>query len=218
MIHKEGYRSVFLVGSFCILLLAFAFFVIPDKIIIKTAIILISLFLLFVVPYFFRNPKRISEVDENLIYSPADGRVVVIEETEETEYFKEKRLMISVFMSIWDSHINWDPVNGTYGYYKYHPGKHFVAWHPKSSFDNEHASTVIKTSKNVEILVRQIAGAVARRIVSYVKKDNPAKQGKQLGFIKFGSRVDLFLPLDAKVKVDLAQKVKGNKTVLATFN
>ncbi|MEL6989671.1 MAG: phosphatidylserine decarboxylase family protein, partial [Bacteroidota bacterium] len=164
---------------------------------------------------FFRNPIRsIDTYNNDWIYAPADGKVVVIEEAEEPEYFKDKRLQISIFMNPANVHVNRNPVSGKVKYYKYHPGKYLVAWHPKSSTENERTTSVINNG-NHDILVRQIAGAMAKRIVNYLETGDSVKQGEDMGFIKFGSRVDIFLPLDAKVKVDLEQKVKGNKTVIA---
>ena len=166
---------------------------------------------------FFRNPDRTLTPDIRKVFAPADGTVVVIEEVEEIEYFHDKRMQISIFMSPLNVHVNRYPVSGEVTYTKYHPGKYLVAWHPKSSLLNERSSIVIKAPNGQEILVRQIAGAVARRIVTYSKVGEQATQGADLGFIKFGSRVDIFLPLDAKINVELEQMVKGNQTVVALF-
>ena len=164
---------------------------------------------------FFRNPKRsIHIADNNIIYAPADGKIVVIEEVFESEYFEEKRLQVSIFMSPTNVHVNRNPIGGTVNYFKYHPGRYLVAWHPKSSEENER-TTVVIANGDTEILLRQIAGAVAKRIVNYVEEGQRVIQGADMGFIKFGSRVDLFLPLNAKIKINLDQKVKGNKTVIA---
>jgi len=164
---------------------------------------------------FFRDPKReILLPCNNLIYAPADGKIVVIEETNEPEYFEDKRIQVSIFMSATNVHVNRNPIGGTVNYFKYHPGKYMVAWHPKSSTENERTTVVIDTGE-VEIMLRQIAGAVAKRIVNYLDVGDEVLQGTDLGFIKFGSRVDLFLPLEAKMEVGIGQKVKGNKTVLA---
>ena len=170
-----------------------------------------------VIVWFFRNPDRTLIAEDDKIFAPADGRVVVIEEVEEPEYFKDKRIQVSIFMSPLNVHVNRFPVNGEVIYTKYHPGKYLVAWHPKSSLLNERATVVIKTPNGEKVLVRQIAGAVARRIVTYPKPGDQATQGSDLGFIKFGSRVDLFLPLGTKINVDLEQAAKGNQTVIATF-
>lgn len=180
------------------------------------SVIVISLIFLILILQFFRNPKR--PVKENIehIIAPADGKIVVIEEVEEPEYFKDKRKQISIFMSPINVHVNRYPISGTVKYAKYHPGKYLVAWHPKSSTENERTTVVVENQKT-EILFRQIAGALAKRIVMYSEKGQTAKQGEDFGFIKFGSRVDLFLPLDAKVEVSLNQIVKGNQTIIASL-
>jgi len=165
---------------------------------------------------FFRNPKIKIELNEKQILAPADGKVVVIEKTTEDEYFKGKeKMQISIFMSPLNVHINRNPVTGLIKYFKYHPGKYLVAWHPKSSTENERTTLVYEVHKGVEILVRQIAGAVARRIKWYIEENQSVIQGKEFGFIKFGSRVDLFLPLDADIKVSQGEVTKGGKTVIA---
>ena len=166
---------------------------------------------------FFRNPDRSLTPDDNTIFAPADGKIVAIEETEEKEYFHDKRIVVSIFMSPFNVHVNRYPVSGKVRYVKYHPGKYLVAWHPKSSLLNERSTVVITAPNGQDILVRQIAGAVARRIVTYSKPGDMALQGADFGFIKFGSRVDIFLPLNAKINVELEQISKGNKTVIATF-
>ena len=148
---------------------------------------------------------------------PADGKVVVIEETEETEYFHDRRLQVSIFMSPTNVHVNRNPISGIVSYFKYHPGKFLVAWHPKSSTENERTTVVVKKANGVEVLFRQIAGALARRIVWYVKEEQTVTQGDEFGFIKFGSRVDLFLPIGTKVNVQIGDKVVGGKTIIATF-
>lgn len=180
------------------------------------SVIVISLIFLILILQFFRNPKR--PVKENIghIIAPADGKIVVIEEVEEPEYFKDKRKQISIFMSPINVHVNRYPISGTVKYAKYHPGKYLVAWHPKSSTENERTTVVVENQKTA-ILIRQIAGALAKRIVMYSEKRQTAKQGEDFGFIKFGSRVDLFLPLDAKVEVSLNQIVKGNQTIIASL-
>ncbi len=178
----------------------------------------LSAFLLITILQFFRNPKRTITIDDNAIIAPADGKVVVIEEVVETEYFKDKRLQISIFMSPINVHINRYPISGIVRFSKYHPGLFLVAWHPKSSTDNERTTIVVKHKNGQEILFRQIAGAMARRIVNYSKENDSASQGSEFGFIKFGSRVDLFLPTTVKVKVSLEQKVTGPETIIATFD
>lgn len=164
---------------------------------------------------FFRNPNRmVPEEDDRIVYAPADGKVVVIEETYEGEYFKEKRLQVSIFMSPVNVHVNRNPVSGHVKYNKYHPGKYLVAWHPKSSTENERTTVVIDTG-SAEILMRQIAGALAKRIKNYLEVGQFVVQGEDFGFIKFGSRVDMFLPLGTEILVEIGEKVKGNKTVIA---
>ena len=184
-----------------------------------TIALAVASFLFFcVIVWFFRNPDRTLTPDNNKIFAPADGEVVVIEEVEEPEYFKDKRIQVSIFMSPLNVHVNRYPVSGEVTYTKYHPGKYLVAWHPKSSLLNERSTVVIKTSNGQEVLVRQIAGAVARRIVTYPKPGERVVQGNDLGFIKFGSRVDLFLPLGTKINVSLKETAKGNQTIVATFD
>ena len=177
----------------------------------------LSAFLLITILQFFRNPTRSIHFDENNIIAPADGKVVVIEEVVESEYFKDKRLQISIFMSPINVHINRYPISGVVKYSKYHPGLFLVAWHPKSSTDNERTTIVVEHKNGQSILFRQIAGALARRIVNNSKENDNAVQGSEFGFIKFGSRVDLLLPLNVKVKVNLEQAVRGRETVIATF-
>ena len=182
-----------------------------------TVAILLSLILLTLVMQFFRVPKRVVTTSDNLVICPADGKVVVIEETEETEYLKDRRIQVSIFMSPLNVHINWFPIGGIVSYFKYHAGKYLVAWHPKSSTENERTTVAVKHPNGTEVLFRQIAGAVARRIVCYAKLDSPASQSSEFGFIKFGSRVDVFLPLDSEVRVKLDEKVTGSVTVLAAL-
>jgi len=177
-----------------------------------------SFIFFFLIVWFFRNPDRTLIPDGQKIFAPADGKIVVIEEVEENEYFHDKRIQVSIFMSPLNVHVNRYPVSGQVVYAKYHPGKYLVAWHPKSSLLNERSTIVIKTANGQEILVRQIAGAVARRIVTYSKAGDQAVQGTDMGFIKFGSRVDIFLPLDAKINVEMEQISTGNQTVIATFD
>jgi phosphatidylserine decarboxylase len=174
-------------------------------------------FLIVTVLQFFRNPKRKTPVNPNHVICPADGKVVVIEEVEETEYFKDKRIQVSVFMSPINVHVNRFPVAGIVKYAKYHPGLYLVAWHPKSSTENERTSIVVETEKGQQVLFRQIAGALARRIVYYCNEGDQAQQGGEFGFIKFGSRVDLYFPLGTKINVELNQVVRGGETVLATW-
>jgi phosphatidylserine decarboxylase len=172
--------------------------------------------LLVLILQFFRNPKRLTTLDDNSVVSPVDGKVVVIEEVFEKEVFNEKRIQVSVFMSPINVHVTRYPIGGNVTYSKYHPGKFLVAWHPKSSEENERTTVVVENDNFGKVLYRQVAGALAKRIVNYAKVDDNAVQGSDSGFIKFGSRVDLFLPLDADIKVELNQKVKGGETVIAT--
>ncbi len=213
-LHREGTPTIVITILFIAFINALAGMFSPYSW-LNNIFLVFSVFLLIIVLQFFRNPKRAIPVFDNaMVYSPADGKVVVIEETEESEYFNDKRLMISVFMSPINVHSNHHPVGGSIAYEKYHAGKYLVAWHPKSSTENERHTTVYKTD-TTEILCRQIAGALARRIVNYTKKGMPVVQGEEMGFIKFGSRVDIFLPLDAKVLVSLGQVVKSRTDVLA---
>ncbi|MGV6945549.1 phosphatidylserine decarboxylase family protein [Sphingobacterium kyonggiense] len=212
--HKEGYTSLALVVLFIFVLLAVAHYFDAGKI-VTWLIYAVSAFLLITILQFFRSPIKKISLDEGVILCPADGKVVVIEEAEEQEYFKDRRIQVSIFMSPVNVHVNRNPVSGIVSFFKYHPGKFLVAWHPKSSTDNERTTVVVKRADGIEVLFRQIAGALARRIVWYVKEGQPVQQGDEFGFIKFGSRVDLFLPLDAKVEVNIDQKVVGGKTIIA---
>ena len=212
-IHKEGWKIV--LSTFAIVLainLITNFLLHAGPFVSWTVFALTFSFFCFVT-YFFRNPKRTIITDDNKIICPADGKVVVIEEVFEPEYFEDKRLQISVFMSPANVHVNRAPIAGEVKYSKYHDGKYLVAWHPKSSTENERTSIVIDNG-SVDVLVRQIAGKVARRIVYYLEEGDTIKQGADFGFIKFGSRVDMFLPLDTKINVQLGQKVKGGITVI----
>ncbi|MCB0597539.1 MAG: phosphatidylserine decarboxylase family protein [Lewinellaceae bacterium] len=211
-IHKEGRLIIVGMGIVLILLNLLFLYLAPKAFLI--AIIASLTFFAWVI-HFFRHPSReIHLPDNNLVYAPADGKVVVIEETEEAEYFKDRRLQISIFMSPMNVHVNRSPISGTVNYLKYHPGRYLVAWHPKSSTENERTTVVIDNGE-AEILLRQIAGAMAKRIKTYLQVGQEVEQGGEMGFIKFGSRVDVFLPLDAQVDVKIGDKVKGNKTVIA---
>jgi len=212
--HKEGYKII--VVS---LLLSVAGVLLAEKFIeiawvVKSIQILILGFLIIILQ-FFRNPKRNTVLNEKYIIAPVDGKVVVIEEVEETEYFKDKRLQVSIFMSPINVHVTRYAMSGTVNYSKYHPGKYLVAWHPKASTENERTTIVLDNRSFGEILYRQIAGALAKRIVNYAKKGDEIVQGTDAGFIKFGSRVDLFLPLDTKLTVKLGDVVKGGTQVIA---
>ena len=214
-IHKEGYTSIALCILFIFVLNAVIQFYFPEATATKWIIYILSIGLFIAILQFFRNPVITIDTDETQVLSPADGKVVVIEETEETEFFKDKRIQISVFMSPLNVHINRNPISGTVKYFKYHSGKYLVAWHPKSSTENERATIVVENKLGKAVLFRQIAGAMARRIVWYVNEGDYVEQGAEFGFIKFGSRVDVFLPLGSKIKVNLEEVVTGGKTVLA---
>jgi phosphatidylserine decarboxylase len=214
-IHKEGFRLITtFIGILVVLNVAVLLLVGSNPWIIWPLCVVSLSFLMFIL-WFFRNPDRHLALDERKIYAPADGKVVVIEETTENEYFKDKRIQVSIFMSPLNVHVNRYPVSGKVVYSKYHEGDYLVAWHPKSSTHNERTTVVVKNTNGVEILLRQIAGAVARRVVCYAQEGMPAVQGEDMGFIKFGSRVDLFLPLNAKINVELNQNVSGNITTIA---
>lgn len=215
--HKEGYPSLIIVLLFIGLLNVAIYFTLNDYPIAVYLGWAVSLFLLFMILQFFRSPKRNVMINGNQIISPCDGKVVVIEEREETEYLNEKRKQISIFMSPVNVHNNRYPIGGMIKYFKYHPGKYLVAWHPKSSTENERTTVVVEDESKRTILFRQIAGAMARRIVFYGKEGEKVEQGSECGFIKFGSRVDLLIPLDAKVKVKLNDKVVGGESVVAEF-
>ncbi len=214
MFHKEGYKIIALTFIF----IAAAFLMVDNFIELSwlRASLMVLLFgFLIIILQFFRNPKRHTVLNDKQVVSPVDGKVVVIEEVFEKEYFKEKRLQVSVFMSPINVHVTRYPIGGNVVFSKYHPGKFLVAWHPKSSEENERTTVVVENDTYGKVLYRQIAGALAKRIVNYAKQDDKATQGSDSGFIKFGSRVDLFLPLDTKIKVELNQKVRGGESVIA---
>jgi phosphatidylserine decarboxylase len=214
-IHKEGYK-ILVFGFMALLILNIIVNVIwVDLKLVRWAFIICSFMFYIFILFFFRLPARTLLPDPGLIYAPADGKVVVIEETLENEYFKDIRLQISIFMSPFNMHSNRYPVSGRIKYVDYHPGQNMVAWHPKSSELNERSTIVIETKDGTEILIRQIAGAVARRIVTYAKKNQDVMQGDELGFIKFGSRVDVFLPVGTEVEIPILQQVKANKSIIA---
>jgi phosphatidylserine decarboxylase len=213
MLHKEG-KATILITLLSLFALNFAFSFTEINWLINVILILSIVFLIIILQ-FFRNPTVTVTQNENHVICPADGKVVVIEEVMETEYYNEKRIQVSVFMSPFNVHVNRNPIGGLVKYFKYHPGLYLVAWHPKSSTENERTTTIIEKTKGVSVLFRQVAGALAKRIVWYVKEGQQAEQGAEMGFIKFGSRVDLYLPLDAKINVNLNQVVKGGKTVIA---
>jgi len=214
-IHKEGYTSIALCILFIAVLNAAINFYYPEAHALKWVVYIFSFALFVIILQFFRSPSFPISTDETQVLCPADGKVVVIEETDETEYLKDRRIQISVFMSPVNVHVNRNPISGVVKYFKYHPGKYLVAWHPKSSTENERTTVVTENSAGIAVLFRQIAGAMARRIVWYVKEGDEVTQGDQFGFIKFGSRVDIFLPLGTNIKVTIGDVVKGGITVLA---
>lgn len=217
-IHKEGYTTIALSILFIFVINAFIDYKYYDITWLRWFIYIFSALLFIIVLQFFRNPGRSFSSGENLVICPADGKVVVIEETEENEYFKDKRLQVSIFMSPVNVHINRNPISGVVKFFKYHPGKYLAAWNPKSSTENERTTTVVEHKNGTPVLFRQIAGALARRIVWYVKEGDQVVQAEQFGFIKFGSRVDVFLPVGTKVNVALNDVVKGGITTLATLS
>lgn len=214
MFHKEGYKIIVVTLVLVIgLVLAIDWFI--DIEWLKLLLSVTLLVFLILILQFFRNPKRHTTLDDHTAISPVDGKVVVIEEVFEKEVFNDKRIQVSVFMSPINVHVTRYPVSGTISYSKYHPGKYLVAWHPKASEENERTTVVVDNKNFGQILYRQIAGALAKRIVNYAKIDDRVIQGKDSGFIKFGSRVDLFLPLDAIIKVKLNEKVRGGESIIA---
>ena len=213
MFHKEGQKIIFVT-----LVIVVAITLLIDNLQmpwVTKSIQFILLVILVLILQFFRNPKRHTHQNDQHVIAPVDGKVVVIEEVEETEYFKEKRLQVSIFMSPINVHVTRYPISGSVLFSKYHPGKYLVAWHPKASTDNERTTIVVENQTYGKVLYRQIAGALARRIVNYAKEGQTVVQGSDAGFIKFGSRVDLFLPMDTNLKVTLNQKVKGGECIIA---
>ncbi len=213
-LHREGYIHVAIATVLWVALSALNYYLLWDYPIFYWLLQTVFFLLWFWVLWFFRIPNRNFSKGENLIIAPADGKVVVIEETDETEYFKDRRLQVSIFMSPLNVHVNRSPINGSVDYVKYHPGKYLVAWHPKSSTENERTTVVINNGKT-PLLLRQIAGAMARRIKYYVKAGDKIKQNEEFGFIRFGSRVDIFFPIGTKIDVKIGQAVQGGITVLA---
>ena len=213
-IHREGYTTIFIAFLFVAVVLLTFNHIFPGQTWFHIGLYAVGLWFFIMIIRFFRAPERILNGGDNIISCPADGKIVVIERTIEPEYFMDERIQVSIFMSARNVHINWFPVSGMIKYYFYHPGKHMVAFSPKSSLENERATTVIQTVGGKEILIRQIAGAVARRIVTYPRVGTPEIQGDELGFIKFGSRVDLLLPLDTKLEIEINQVVSGKQTII----
>ncbi|MCC6385490.1 MAG: phosphatidylserine decarboxylase family protein [Bacteroidia bacterium] len=212
-IHREGYTLLYSAFFFLLAINIILSYILKDQIEIRVFIAGISVLIMILLLQFFRNPSRNLADGENLIIAPADGKIVVIEETIEKEFFKDKKLQVSIFMSPFNVHINRYPISGRIKYLRYHPGKYLVAWHPKASTLNERTSIVIERDQK-SLLLRQIAGVLARRIVYYPHEGDMVKQSTELGFIKFGSRVDLFLPLDTKLHITLNEKTIGGVTVI----
>jgi phosphatidylserine decarboxylase len=215
MFHKEG-AKIILIAT----VIVAAWILLADEFIsitwLRMSVQTVGLIFLILILQFFRNPKRNTQIDNNHIIAPVDGKVVVIEEVYEGEYFKDQRLQVSIFMSPINVHVTRYAINGKINFSKYHPGKYLVAWHPKASTENERTTVVIESNNFGEILYRQIAGALARRIVNYAQVGMQVKQGTDAGFIKFGSRVDLYLPLGTKINVSLNQKAVGGETIIAS--
>ena len=216
VIHKEG-RKTILVSFLILTFINFFTFYLSLSFSLFYSILALSLFIFLFLAQFFRNPNIKISRNEDILYSPAEGKIVIIDNVFEDEYFKANKLQVSIFMSPLNVHVNRNPISGVVDYYKYHPGKYLLAWHPKSSKLNERNTIVIKSKKNIKILMRQIAGTVARRIKCYIKKGDKVNQCEEFGFIKFGSRVDLFLPLDFKLNIKLGDKTYAGITKIGKF-
>ena len=213
-VHKEGYKTIFITLALAIMFSIVALDIFEYTMWAWVAVALFIGFTIFILS-FFRVPKRVANGSGTLVSAPADGKVVIVEEVEEPEYFKGKRIQVSVFMSFFNVHVNWFPISGEVVHYKYHPGKYVAAFYPKSSEKNERTTIVIRNENGTEILTRQIAGLVARRVVCYAQKGKMVEAGGPEGFIKFGSRADIFLPLDAKINVKVGDKVVGSESIIA---
>ena len=216
MFHKEGFKIIRNTTIALLSINGIAWYIFDGANLIVKLLTFTSVVFITLVLQFFRNPKRITLINSNHIIAPADGKIVVLEETIEHEYFKDKRIQVSIFMSPFNVHVNRYPISGEVKFTKYHPGKFLVAWHPKSSIENERTTVVVENKKIGPILLRQIAGAIAKRIILYAKKGEYCSQGQDMGFIKFGSRVDLFLPLDSKINIKMNDVVKGGQTIIAS--
>lgn len=216
MFHKEGYSTI-LIGTVLLAGISAATWVfVPELQVLKITLTAVCLFFWIIILQFFRNPARnLPKVDNNTVYAPADGKVVVIEESQETEILGEKYIQISVFMSPLNVHVNRHPVSGKISYYRYHAGKFLMAWNPKSSTENERTTVLYELENGKKVLVRQVAGFLARRIICYAKEGVTAQQGQELGFIRFGSRVDVYVPLGSEITTKIGESSIGNKTVLA---
>ena len=216
-INKEGYKIIGISGAVCLLIWWLFYRMLINEsgeALLWGGTIFLLLFWFFIVA-FFREPRRVRIHDADLVFAPCDGRVVVTEVVRETEYLQEEMLQISIFMSITNVHMNWVPVGGTVEYFKYHPGRFLVAWHPKSSTENERTTTVVKMPAGQRVLFRQVAGLIARRIVSYMKVGNPVEQNSVCGFIKFGSRIDVLIPKDSELLVEIGDPTVGSQTPIA---
>lgn len=218
MFHKEGHKIILISLILTIISFLLIDYFITETFWLRTVLMLLILVFLILILQFFRNPKRRTIKNDHHIVSPVDGKVVVIEEVYEKEYLKKQCIQLSVFMSPINVHVTRYPASGNITYSKYHPGKYLVAWHPKASEENERTTVVVKNKTFGEVLFRQIAGALAKRIVNYANKGESATQGADSGFIKFGSRVDIYIPLDSKIKVKLNDKVRGGESVLASYD
>lgn len=215
-INKEGYKIITVSGLICLVLWCLVWYLLKQHhtmtTLVISTVVLVSLW--FFIVAFFREPRRVKIHDAELVFSPCDGRVVVTEVVYEDEYVKEEMMQISIFMSITNIHMNWLPVGGEVEYYKYHPGRFLIAWHPKSSTENERTTTVVRMDNGKRVLFRQVAGMIARRIVSYVKVGDKVNQNDVFGFIKFGSRIDVLVPKDSELLVEIGDKVVGSQTPL----
>lgn len=216
-IHKEGTATILVSLAGTAAIYAILRYFLPENTTIHALWLIASVVILGIVLQFFRKPARQLTQNENQILAPADGKVVVIEETVETEYFNDVRRQVSIFMSPVNVHINFNPISGIVRYFKYHPGKYLVAWHPKSSTDNERSTIVVEHKNGQQVLFRQVAGALARRLCWYVNENKQVEQGTEFGFIKFGSRIDIYLPLDVKVNCKIDDKTVGGQTVIAEW-
>ena len=219
-INKEGYKIISVSGIICLAIWGFIYFLLnkhEDIVLLALSAAVLWVFW-FLIVSFFREPRRVKIHDADLIFAPCDGRVVVTEVVNEHEYFGGAEVMqISIFMSVTNVHINWFPVGGLVKYFKYHPGRFLIAWHPKSSTENERTTTVVETASGEEVLFRQIAGFVARRIVPYMKEGETVKQNDVCGFIKFGSRIDILIPKECELLVEIGDHVVGTQTPIARF-
>ena len=216
-INKEGYKIIGISGAVCLLIWWFFYRMLVNEsgvALLWGGTIFLLLFWFFIVA-FFREPRRVRIHDADLVFAPCDGRVVVTEVVKETEYLQEEMLQISIFMSITNVHMNWVPVGGVVEYFKYHPGRFLVAWHPKSSTENERTTTVVKMPSGQRVLFRQVAGLIARRIISYMKVGNPVEQNSVCGFIKFGSRIDILIPKESELLVEIGDPTVGSQTPIA---